>query len=190
LWRLSGELEPSILRRTLASARGRRISRAFRRDSIILPGFQRVANGLLQAIGAERVIEHDDYRRISAGSDFRVNSARRINNIEAWIIQFEKLRQLPPKSPRQPDSGHQQIYLCSVPCSDPDGFLDTRGLYDSILARESTAFQSTQSFIGLRDQDRVGMPVEQASHNLFQNTGLPFGVGPCLYLRCASQGPF
>ena len=110
------------------------MSRVFRPDSIILPAFQRVANRLPQAIGAKRVIEHDDYRRISAGSDFRVNGTRRVNNFQVWIIQFEKLRQFPTKSMRQSHFGHQQIYLCGMSCGGPDGFLDSRGLYDSILA--------------------------------------------------------
>src|ERR1019366_8964354 len=57
---------------------------------------------------------------------------------------------------------HQQIYLCGVSCGGPNCFLDTRGLYDSILARESTAFQSTQNLIRFGDQDRVGMPAEPA----------------------------
>ena len=87
------------------------MSRVFRPDSIILPAFQRLANSLPQAIGAKRVIEHDDYRRISAGSDFRVNGTRRVNNFEVWIIQFEKFRQFPTKTMRESHFGQQQIYL-------------------------------------------------------------------------------
>jgi hypothetical protein len=172
---------------------GRRISRVLGCDSIILPGFQRVANNLPQAIGAERVIEPDDYSRRSAGSDFRINETRRVNNFEVWIIQFEKFSQFPTKLMGQSHWCQQQIYLCGVSCGGPDGFLDTRSLYDSIPARESTAFQSAQNLIGFGDQDRVGMPVEQAEqalHDLFQTTEPPFRVSPFLYPRCAPRGPF
>ena len=114
-------------------------------------GFQRVAHGLSKVIGAERVIERDDYRRIIAGSDLRINGTRRVNNFEVWIIQFEKLRQFPTKSMRQSHFGHQQVYFRGVSCGDPNRFLDTSGLYDSILTRERKAFQSKQSLIGFGD---------------------------------------
>src|SRR6185369_13037080 len=121
----------------------------FRRGLISVLGFQRVAHGMPKVIGAERVIERDEYIWIGAGSDFRVYRTRRVNNFEFWIIQFEKLRQFPTKSMRQSHFGHQQVYFRGVSCGDPNRFLGARGFYDSILTRESTAFQSTQNFIRL-----------------------------------------
>ena len=155
--------------------------------------FQCFVNSLPQSFGGEWVLERDDRRRISARPELGFKGARHVNNFEVWIIQFEKFRQFPTRSMGKSHFGQQQIYLCRVSCGGPDGFLGTRGLYDSILARESAAFQSTQNWIGFGDQDRVGMPVEQAEHalhNLFQNTGPPFGVSPCLYPPCAPGGPF
>ena len=166
------------------------MSRVFRCDSIVPSGFQHVADSLPQAIGTERVIEHDDYRRIRAGSDFRVHGTRRVNNFEVWIIQFEKLRQFPTKSMRQSHFGHQQVYFRAVSCGDPNCFLDTRGLYDSILARESTAFQSAQNLIRFGDQDRVGMPAEPALHSLSQIPDLPLSWVPANTLSTHPEGHF
>ena len=58
--------------------------------------FQHVANSLLQAIGAERILQRDDLRRTSVRSDFGVDGTRHVNNLEVRIIQFEKFREFQP----------------------------------------------------------------------------------------------
>src|ERR1700680_2008544 len=108
-----------------AEKREKRIGPAVEHPFILRSGFQHVANSLPQAIGAERVLQHDDYRRTSARSDFGVDGARHVNNFEVWIIQFEKFRQIPTRSVRESHFGQQQVYPRYVPCGGPDRFLAT-----------------------------------------------------------------
>ena len=71
---------------------------------------------------------------------------------------------------RESHFGQQQIYLGCVSCGGSDRFLDTGGLYDPILGRESAVLHASEQLIGFGDEDRVTTPGERAPKNSFHNT--------------------